>query len=490
MSPAIAVAKTFVIKPVAVTIVLDPFTAGLARQPYRPLSGRRDLMADEEHVKRLRQGVDAWNQWRKDTPNVIPDLSGANLRKATLNGANLRGANLIRATLRAAHLTRSDLSEANLSEANLNGANLIRANVIRANLNGALFLRADLRGARLIFADLSEAHLGNANLRRANLRGAILRQSKCEKVNFCSTTLHEACLINAILKGAKLDGARLWETQRAGWSIKGVICQSAYWDKEGKELTTYGPGEFERLYSEKLKVLVRYPDGMSPLEVVTLPALIQHLEASRPGCRLRFESIQDGPGGAVVTIVIEEAKDASPEQMALLRAAIQAEAKEKAQYLRQALESEKESVLLKGKVLSLEWTVKEILSRPTFYLERGDARMGDEYNVGQAGAVGPHSHAHDMTFNQVGGNIERSMDLSALAGELATLREAMSREAKEIGHYIAIGEVAKAEEAANAKDSSRMAQSLKAAGKWTLDVATKIGTSLATEALKESMGMK
>jgi hypothetical protein len=95
-----------------------------------------------------------------------------------------------------------------------------------------------------------------------------------------------------------------------------------------------------------------------------------------------------------------------------------------------------------------------------------------------------------MTFNQIGGNIERSMDLSALAGELVALRAAMTQEATETGHYIAIGEVAKAEEAAKAKDLSKVAQSLKAAGKWTLDVATKIGTSLATEALKESIGIK
>ena len=55
---------------------------------------------------------------------------------------------------------------------------------------------------------------------------------------------------------------------------------------------------------------------------------------------------------------------------------------------------------------------------------------------------------------------------------------------------MALGEVARAEEAAKAKDSSKVAESLKAAGKWTLDIATKIGTSLATEALKESLGMK
>jgi hypothetical protein len=93
-------------------------------------------------------------------------------------------------------------------------------------------------------------------------------------------------------------------------------------------------------------------------------------------------------------------------------------------------------LLLKGEARTLERTLERIvdkfLSRPTFYLQGGDARMGDEYNVGQAGAVGPQSHAHDMTFHQIGGNIERAMGLSQLAGELATLREVMSQEARQI----------------------------------------------------------
>lgn len=95
-----------------------------------------------------------------------------------------------------------------------------------------------------------------------------------------------------------------------------------------------------------------------------------------------------------------------------------------------------------------------------------------------------------MAFNQIGGNIERAMDIPVLAGELATLRQVMKGEATEPEHDAAVGEVAKAEQVAKAKDSSKVAENLKGAGKWALDVATKIGTTLASEALKESMGLK
>jgi hypothetical protein len=118
----------------------------------------------------------------------------------------------------------------------------------------------------------------------------------------------------------------------------------------------------------------------------------------------------------------------------------------------------------------------------------------DTYNIsGQAGAVGPNAHAHDNTFNQlqqIGRQIEQSMDLAALANDLETLRQALKKEAVTEEHDMAIVDISAAKRAAEAKDSGKLAESLKSAGKWALDVATKIGVSLATEAIKESSGMK
>jgi uncharacterized protein YjbI with pentapeptide repeats len=62
-------------------------------------------MANQEQLDRLlKQDVQAWNEWRRENPDVQVDLRGANLSGATLNGADLRGAafngaNLISAVL-------------------------------------------------------------------------------------------------------------------------------------------------------------------------------------------------------------------------------------------------------------------------------------------------------------------------------------------------------------------------------------------------------
>ena len=44
-------------------------------------------MANSEHLAILRQGVMVWNQWRKNNPEIIPDLRGVDLRGADLRVA-------------------------------------------------------------------------------------------------------------------------------------------------------------------------------------------------------------------------------------------------------------------------------------------------------------------------------------------------------------------------------------------------------------------
>jgi Pentapeptide repeats (8 copies) len=59
-------------------------------------------MANEEHVALLAKGSEAWNAWRIDNQDILPDLSKAALRDAHLAGANLHEAELREADLRGA----------------------------------------------------------------------------------------------------------------------------------------------------------------------------------------------------------------------------------------------------------------------------------------------------------------------------------------------------------------------------------------------------
>jgi hypothetical protein len=65
-------------------------------------------MADDELVKILKQGVEAWNKWRRENPEIWLDLAGADLIDASLSGANLSRANLSFALLNGANFRAAD----------------------------------------------------------------------------------------------------------------------------------------------------------------------------------------------------------------------------------------------------------------------------------------------------------------------------------------------------------------------------------------------
>jgi uncharacterized protein YjbI with pentapeptide repeats len=161
-------------------------------------------VASEEHLKLLRQGVAAWNEWREKNP-----LEG----RVDLSGANLAGANFGRANLRAADLSRADLSEARLYRANLGGANLCGADLREADLIGANLSRAELIGADLSGAYLSEANLSGADLSEANFSGAKLSRADLSEARLYRANLGGANLSSANLSRAQLGGANLRATQ-------------------------------------------------------------------------------------------------------------------------------------------------------------------------------------------------------------------------------------------------------------------------------------
>jgi uncharacterized protein YjbI with pentapeptide repeats len=157
-----------------------------------------DLDHDEQ-VKLLLQGVEGWNQWRREHPDVQPNLHRAPLRRGRLQRATLGRAILERAILDGADLSHSDLGEANLRKASLVQANLTEANLTGADLTGADLSETILFNAKLPGAILTDVTLNNTHLRQADLRG----------VDFRKMDLHDINLNGARLSGAKLSGADL-----------------------------------------------------------------------------------------------------------------------------------------------------------------------------------------------------------------------------------------------------------------------------------------
>jgi uncharacterized protein YjbI with pentapeptide repeats len=179
-------------------------------------------VADEEHVKRLLQGVAEWNAWRSHGGAGVSnaDFSNADLSNADLSGADLSNANLSGADLTDAHLSFAihenhnggnlpllTITTANLTRANLYGADMSRAHLSNANLTGANLTHADLTDA-----NLTDTHLTDANLGRADLTSADLTRALLSGANLTNADLTDANLSHADLISAKVGSAVLSNT--------------------------------------------------------------------------------------------------------------------------------------------------------------------------------------------------------------------------------------------------------------------------------------
>jgi uncharacterized protein YjbI with pentapeptide repeats len=240
-------------------------------------------MANDDHIAQLRKGVAAWNDWRKQNPDIRPGLSGENLFDADLNRANLSRANLQWARLSGANLSGADLSKANLSEADLSGANLSGADISRAWLT-----EADLREANLSEANLFYTNLGKADLYEANLSGANLGMAGLPEADLRGADLREANLNLAALDGANLSGADLSKADLRGADLGSATLVGT--NLSGADLTScriYGVSAWGvKLEGAKQENLIITPEGepeimVDDLEVAQFIYLLLNREKIR-----------------------------------------------------------------------------------------------------------------------------------------------------------------------------------------------------------------
>jgi uncharacterized protein YjbI with pentapeptide repeats len=193
-------------------------------------------MANEEHLMILKKGIIFWNKWRKENPNIIPDLTKADLsgydfgvlrddeleagrdilledpdivnKMGNLDYVNFSRANLeaavfdcvecYRAIFYGANLKYAYFDEVNLEAtifeaANLEDVNFIYSNLYKANLRNARVI-GTFYGANLVEADLQNAKFLMAAFVNANLQGAIIDGVDFSNVRFENTTMPDGTI--------------------------------------------------------------------------------------------------------------------------------------------------------------------------------------------------------------------------------------------------------------------------------------------------------
>ncbi len=141
-------------------------------------------MANPEHLDILKQGVEVWNRWRKENPEIFPDLDDAKISGRFLDNIDLSRATFINADCRGTRFLNADLWGSLCINTDFSGAQLSQIEASLANFNQATLFGADCYTARFEGADLSKADLEksylyraffrNTNFTDANLTGALI----------------------------------------------------------------------------------------------------------------------------------------------------------------------------------------------------------------------------------------------------------------------------------------------------------------------------
>ncbi len=257
-------------------------------------------MANQKQLKILRQGVVAWNKWRKDNPEVKPDLryhlfkeqnfseiifSKTDARGAYFQNVNFEHANLDDINLRGANFIDVNLTRAELRNADFSGATLKRTNFFHSELNGSkfrglclksiFFKRANLEETDFSRANLQLADLRYANLRKANLNEAILWSANFNWADLSEANLCDADLSRSIGLGTNFSNAILTGVRVENWNIdsttnlKNISCKYCYLKSKKGERRPSGnnrdfkPSEFTTLFQKALSTIdLIFSDGI------------------------------------------------------------------------------------------------------------------------------------------------------------------------------------------------------------------------------------
>lgn len=270
-------------------------------------------MPNDDHLKILRQGREAWNQWRREHPEIQPELDGAQLIGADLRKTDLRGIDLRDADLSASDLSDADIGHiyvaSELRTSELGGADLRGANLSRANLMMAGLILADLRDATLAGADLRLADLRRAELDSADLTTAMLKLARVGGTVFSNLDLSQTKGLEELshLGPSRISVDTL--TRSAGTVPESFLrgCGLSDWEIETAKL--YAPNLGEDEITSILYEIDRIR-GESPIRVNPLfisyshadTAFVNALEAQLDRKRVRYwRDVHDLKAGKIET---------------------------------------------------------------------------------------------------------------------------------------------------------------------------------------------
>jgi uncharacterized protein YjbI with pentapeptide repeats len=175
-------------------------------------------MINEEHLMILKQGVNIWNEWRKNNPQVIPIIGEVNLSNQNLSGINFVGVKLL----------RTNLDRSNLANADFSRASLFGTSCIQANFQNSYFENADLRFVNFSKSDFTNALLVKCDLFQVNLSNTILFQAGLSNTSFIFCDFYGANLRSTVLDNANISNSSFEKADLSQASLIGTTALKTY----------------------------------------------------------------------------------------------------------------------------------------------------------------------------------------------------------------------------------------------------------------------
>jgi hypothetical protein len=128
-------------------------------------------MANPKHEAKLKEGMEAWNQWRERSTET-PDLTQVHLSFFSLDGYNLRAADFSAAVLTGVSFRSTSCEDCSFETSIITAALFYYTNLTRASLNGSLIAMSVFDGCTLNESNFTGALLRNNSFANVFLRFA------------------------------------------------------------------------------------------------------------------------------------------------------------------------------------------------------------------------------------------------------------------------------------------------------------------------------
>lgn len=350
-------------------------------------------------------------------------------------------------------------------------------------------LAKDLSSINFDAAKLKKINLSGSNLQNSSLRGANLNEANLSKVNASFANFKQARLANANLSNACIDGSNLFATIKEGWNISSVQCSYCWITKDRDHYPddpdVFMEGEFETIYGGR-KFKLRFPGGFQSIDLLALPFHAKRILDEYSGRKIVFTGLS-AVGEPGIEFQVYNDADVNVED-------IQKRFDELANRVRNEVSSHYEDQLkIKGEVIAdqkfLIGTMRSLLEHKKSDGGESDQQnshnttINNHYYFDKVNASQEQYSASEIKirkqfyFDNRDSLMKLACDLEKIRSKLPSIDNEKVKTIKQI------------EIDAREGDSNKVKTGLLASGKWLLDASTKIGTGVATAAIKAVLGI-